>query len=172
MQDGSTRRAVKRGFRALFALEVRGRRVVHRVLRRDRYLLGGSCRGAAKCCEEPSLQVGRIVWYLPTVRRLFLWWQRVVNGFELVRAERRARAFVFRCTHFDREQRRCDSYDSRPGVCRDYPRFLLERPWPDLFTECGHKAVAKDGQALLEVLERQPMSEEQRIALKRRLFLE
>src|SRR4051812_37063100 len=71
--------------------------------------LGGDCQKCAACCEEPSIQVDRITWYLPTLRRLFVWWQHTVNGFELVRTER-PRVFVFRCQYFDTSTRRCTSY--------------------------------------------------------------
>jgi Fe-S-cluster containining protein len=62
---------------------------------------------------------------VPSLRRVFLWWQRVVNGFELKATHARERTFVFTCTHFDEATRLCDSYGSRPGLCRDYPRATL-----------------------------------------------
>jgi Fe-S-cluster containining protein len=51
----------------------------------------------------------------------------------LARADRQDHSFVFECTHFDRITRRCDSYASRPGMCRDYPRVLLDQAAPALF---------------------------------------
>ena len=79
-----------------------------------------------------------LTWYFPTARRLFLWWQRRVNQFELTETKVADRVFVFRCDHFDRESRRCDSYQSRPGMCRDYPRVLLDQADPQFFRECGY----------------------------------
>src|SRR4030042_1602127 len=127
MRDGLLRYAVKRvalwSFRANLA--------AHRAMRRARgerpWTLGGSCRRSGACCEAPAIAVGRLTRSLPNVRRLFLAWQRRVNGFALVSADARARVFVFRCSHFDPATRSCDSYDSRPGMCRDYPRNLM---WP------------------------------------------
>jgi uncharacterized cysteine cluster protein YcgN (CxxCxxCC family) len=149
---------------------------LHRALRRARgdrpHRLGGECRRCARCCEAPSIQVGRAVWYLPTLRRLFLWWQRRVNGFELARRDVRARVFVFECTHFDRSTRSCDSYDSRPGICRDYPRNLLAQPNPEMLPGCGYRPVAPNAEALLRALEGAAVRGDQIARLKKDLHLE
>lgn len=89
---------------------------------------------------------------MPIVRAAFLWWQRVVNGFEMVSFERRPWSFSFRCTHFDEVTRTCDSYHSRPGMCRDYPRLLLDQPWPELFEACGYRAEPTNAPRLAEAL--------------------
>jgi hypothetical protein len=136
------------------------------------YELGGACVLCAKCCEAPGIQVGFFTWHFPLLRRVVLSWHLQVNGFELKEKSRRDRAFIFRCTHFDLETRRCDSYHSRPGMCRDYPRGLLEQANPELFAGCGFKPVARDRARLLEALERQPLSEEQREKLRKDLYLE
>jgi Fe-S-cluster containining protein len=116
--------------------------------------------------------VGRFIWYFPLFQRAFLLWHRHVNGFEMVEKRRADRAFIFRCTHFDPKTRRCDSYHSRPGMCRDYPRALLEQANPELFEGCGFKPVARDRVRLLRALEEQPLSEEQRAKLRKELYLE
>jgi hypothetical protein len=90
-------------------------------------------QGCGTCCEAPAIRVGRATWYLPTLRRLFLWWHETVNGFALQSTNRTERTFVFACAHFDWDARRCDSYESRPGMCRDYPRALLDQSAPVLF---------------------------------------
>lgn len=136
------------------------------------YRLAGSCGGCARCCEAPAIQVGWLTWRMPTLRRLFLAWQRHVNGFELVRREREARVFVFTCTHFDAQTRRCDSYASRPAMCHDYPRLILDQPWPELFEGCGFRAVHPDAARLRRELEARDLPPEQRAVLRRRLMLE
>ncbi|RME27954.1 MAG: YkgJ family cysteine cluster protein [Deltaproteobacteria bacterium] len=108
---------------------------------------------------------------------MFVWWQRRVNGFELVEADRRGRALVFHCTHFDPHTRRCDSYHSRPFMCRDYPRALLDQAWPDLFEGCGFRIIAADAdrqrRALSDAaLSDAGLSEEQQAELRRRMRLE
>ena len=143
MQDGPLLRAVKRIARLSFQLDV----AVHRALRRSRgersWTLRGDCQRCAACCEEPSIDTGPVVSSVPAARRLFLWWQRAVNGFELIRRDEASGAFVFRCTHFERTTRSCDSYGSRPGMCRDYPRLLLWQPNPELLPGCGYGAAPR-----------------------------
>jgi Fe-S-cluster containining protein len=163
MRDNLGRRLLKRvalwHFRGNLGL-VRGLRR----LRGDRpHLLGGACRRSARCCEAPSVRATVAVWHMPLLRRLFLGWQRRVNGFVLASSERRTRTFVFECTHFDRTTRRCDSYHSRPGICRDYPRVLLDQPVPELFPECGYRAIAPNAAAIVRAaLERGASPEQER----------
>jgi Fe-S-cluster containining protein len=95
-----------------------------------------------------------------------------VNGFELTAADAEARVFVFRCSHFDRASRSCDSYDSRPGLCRDYPRNLLWQPNPELLPGCGYRAVAPNAAGLRRALERADLTPEQREKLRRGLRLD
>jgi hypothetical protein len=172
MRDGLGRRALKRAALWNFELNVR----VHRAWRRRRgerpFVLGGDCRRCARCCEAPSVQGSRIVWHLPLLRRLFLWWQERVNGFVLTGTEAGARTFVFRCTHFDPVARSCDSYDSRPGMCRDYPRLQLWESNPDFLPGCGYRAVTPNAEHLTALLAEQPLSAEQREKLRRGLRLE
>lgn len=113
-----------------------------------------------------------MLWYLPRLRATWLWWQRSVNGFALVRADRETRSFVFDCTHFDRTTRRCDSYGSRPGICRDYPRALLDQPWPELFDDCGFRARAVDADRQRAVLEQSGLPPDQVEALARKMKLD
>jgi Fe-S-cluster containining protein len=86
-------------------------------------------------------------------RRLFLWWQRRVNGFELRESRPRERVFVFECTHFDPVSRSCDSYETRPGMCRDYPRGLLDQAAPELFPDCGYRAVPANAERLAALID-------------------
>lgn len=136
-----------------------------------RFAIAGSCQGCAKCCEDPTIQVGPLVWYMPRLRWLYLFWQRHINGFELKRTVRRGRLFVFECSHFDTETRRCDSYDSRPGMCRDYPRALFDQPWPDLFDGCGYRPVDTQGGPLDEALQAADIPIDARRLLKKKLYL-
>jgi hypothetical protein len=135
-------------------------------------MLLGDCRRCAACCEAPTIAVGAVIWSLAPARRLFLWWQRRVNGFELARTEEESWSFVFRCTHFDRAARTCDSYDSRPGICRDYPRLLLWQPNPELLGGCGYRARPPNAEGLKVALSRLQLSDEQREKLRRGLRLD
>lgn len=171
MADGPIRRAVKRVALARFVVDLWLTRGLRRLRGERAYRLAGDCRRCAACCEAPALQPGPLVFHMRTLRAAFLWWQRVVNGFELVAVNARARAFVFRCTHFDRAKRRCDSYDSRPGPCRDYPRALLWQPAPELLPGCGYRALAPNAERLLAALEGRPLTSEQRRRLREGLYL-
>jgi hypothetical protein len=149
---------------------------LHRAIRRARgekaWTLGGDCRRCAACCEEPAVAVGPVTFRLPPARRTFLWWQRRVNGFELLRADADGRSFVFRCTHFDRATRSCDSYSSRPGMCRDYPRLLLWQANPELLPGCGYRASPPNARSLQAALDRAGLAPEQREKLRRGLRLD
>lgn len=172
MRDGALRRAVKRVARLAFEIDL----AVHRRLRRARgerpWTLGGECRRCAACCEAPTIAVGAVVWSLAPARLLFLWWQRHVNGFALVRADPDDRSLVFDCTHFDRATRACDSYGSRPGMCRDYPRLLLWQPNPELLPGCGYRAKPPNAESLKLALSRIALTDEQREKVQRGLRLD
>jgi len=172
VRDGSFLRAAKRV--ALWSY--RADLAVHRALRRARgerpWTLGGACHRSGGCCEAPAIAVGRLTWLLPTVRRLFLAWQRRVNGFDLVSADARGRLFVFRCSHYERETRSCDSYDSRPGVCRDYPRNLMWQPNPEMLPSCGHRATPPNAAGLRTSIDQLDLTPAQREKLRRGLRLD
>ena len=172
MKDGLLRRAVKRVARARYAFDLTLTRRLRRARGERPYALGGECRRCARCCEAPAIQVGRALLALRSLHGPFLWWQRVVNGFELLEARPRERMFVFRCTHFDPATRACDSYGSRPGMCRDYPRALLWQPRPEMLPGCGYRPVNPRARALASALDAQPLTDEQRAKLAKGLFLD
>jgi hypothetical protein len=172
MKDGPVRRALKAVARAAFYANRVPLRFWLRARGEERFSLGGECRRCASCCEAPSVRSNAACWYLPTLRWLFLAWQERVNGFVLTQSRRTDRVFVFRCAHFDSASRLCDSYASRPGMCRDYPRALLDQPSPEMLPGCGYRPVAKDAGRMLRALAAQPLSDEQRSRLARGLHLE
>ena len=171
MRDGVLKGLVKRVARAVYLLEMGARRRALLARGKALYTLSGECRSCAKCCEEPTLLAHPWIVRSAWLRWLFLAWQRHVNGFELVRQEQETGAFVFSCTHFDRHTRRCDSYATRPGMCLDYPRYQLDQPWPELFEECGYRAVAKNADALARAIDGTGLAPDERERLKRRLHV-
>ena len=172
MRDDLPRRLLKLPPRGLFWVERWWRRALDGRRGRSPYLLGGECRRCGGCCEAPAVRATLPVWFLPPLRRVFLWWQRRVNGFELARLVPEEQVFVFRCTHFDRKTRSCDSYPWRPAMCRDYPRALLAQLLPEFLPSCGHRPVARNAARLLRALESRALRPEQLAKLKRELFLE
>jgi uncharacterized protein len=171
MTDDVLRRVAKGAALGLFRVNLWSARGWARLRGQRPYALGGACGACARCCEEPSIRANAAVWYLPTLRSSFLWWQEKVNGFVLVRREPRQKVFVFRCSHFDASTRRCDSYRTRPGMCRDYPRGLLQQPRPEFLEGCGYRAVDPAAKRLLRVLEARDLPPEQLEKLKTRLYL-
>ena len=171
MKDGPLRRVLKAAARARFRIDAAATRAIRR-RRAPWFELGGECRRCARCCEAPSIAVNAAVWHVRSLRGLFLWWQRAVNGFVLLETRRSERMFVFRCTHFDPATRLCDSYESRPAMCRDYPRALLYQPSPEMMEGCGYRPVLPQAARFLRVLDRQPLTPEQQARLRRGLHLE
>jgi hypothetical protein len=172
MRDGVLRRGVKRVSRLLHGLSLAEERALRRARGERPWQLAGECHRHGACCEEPAIAAGRLLWSLPGGARVFLAWQRHVNGFELVRRDEQARAFVFRCTHFDSATRSCDSYDSRPGMCRDYPRLLLWSANPEFLPGCGYRARPPNADGLRRSLDALALSPEQREKLQRELRLD
>jgi uncharacterized protein len=171
VRDGPVLRAVKRIALWQYQLDL----ALHRAMRRRRgerpWTLEGACRRSGACCEAPAIAVGRLTWSLPTLRRVFLAWQRRVNGFELAGTDARARVFVFRCSHYDPAARSCDSYGSRPGMCRDYPRNVLWQPNPELLPPCGYRARPPNAGGLRASIDRLDLTQDQRDKLRRGLRL-
>lgn len=171
MRDGLLRRMIKRIALIRYQIDLAVMRMVLRWRGQPRFQLRGSCEGCGRCCENPSMQVPAPVFRLKSLRWVFLTWHRVVNGFEFESEQRQGYVFVFRCTHFDVETRRCDSYESRPGMCRDYPRALLYQVRPEFFEECSYYAVDENAEAFRQALDETDLSPEKIAELKKKLFL-
>lgn len=172
MRDGPIRKTLKAIARGCFWINLAGTRLLRRLRGERPYRLGGACERCAACCEAPSIQTERLTWYFPMLRRIFLAWHRHVNGFELTGRIPSERVFVFRCTHFDWETRRCDSYSSRPGMCRDYPRALLWQSRPDFLPGCGYRAVHPRAEEFRAQLEREGLPPDKLAEVRRRLHLD
>jgi hypothetical protein len=169
MRDGLTRRLVKRMARVCYGIDLAFTRWVMRLRGESFYVLRGECRRCGGCCETPMMCTHAVFFYARFTRRAFLWWQRVVNGMELIDEDRKGRTFTFRCTHWDPQTKLCDSYASRPGMCRDYPRVLLDAAAPEFLSECGYTALHRDAARIRESLADVDLSPEKRAELERRL---
>lgn len=172
MKDGLGRRALKRAALWNFTLGLRLTRGIRRLRGERPWRLEGDCRRCAACCEAPAIQVGPLVWFVPTLRRLFLSWQERVNGFRPTGEILSQRVFVFECTHFDRATRSCDSYESRPGMCRDYPRLLLWQAGPTFLPGCGYRALPPNAAGLRRELDRAGLTAEQKSRLEKSLRID
>jgi Fe-S-cluster containining protein len=172
VRDGVGLRLVKRVALWNFRLNLGFHRLRGQLRGEHVYRLAGDCRGCARCCEAPALRVWAWVAGLPQLRRLFLWWQQRVNGWAFVEEDCAAAVFVFHCSHFDPATRRCDSYDSRPGPCRDYPRLLLGQLRPDFLPGCGYRAQAPRAAQLRRALEARALPPATLARLRKELYLE
>lgn len=169
MRDDVVRAAIKRFARIRYAIDLGLTRKVRARREPPRYRLTGSCNACGRCCERPTIQVSPWTLRFPALRALLLAWHRWVNGFELV-GEDRARGLVaFRCTHYDAVTKQCDSYETRPGMCRDYPRPLLDAAVPDFFAECGYAAIDTQAAMLREALDKVQLDQGRRDELYRKL---
>lgn len=171
MRDGPIRTFVKWVARSLKAFDLSITRQLLIRQGEQRYRMSGSCNSCGKCCEAPTIPVGRVTWFMPRVRAIFLWWQRVVNGFELTETDPRFKLFIFKCTHYDPVSKQCDSYDTRPLMCRDYPRNLTFQAVPSLFPECSYVVHDKKAEALREALVKAGVEGEKLAELEKKLFL-
>ncbi|MGF1572434.1 MAG: YkgJ family cysteine cluster protein [Sumerlaeia bacterium] len=153
MKDGAVRKILKLCARQVFNIDLAATRFLRKRQGERPYKLGGNCALCAKCCESPMVQTSRLVFHSPLLRRAFLLWMQRVNGFVYVREDRVNRVFVFQCTHFNPQTRACDSYSSRPGMCRDYPRLLLWEANPPFLPGCGYKAIDPNAERLKALLE-------------------
>ncbi len=168
MRDGLLRRCLKAVVRSMNTVDLA---VTRAVKPRAPYRLLGSCNGCGRCCESPGIPVRKFVWYLPTARRVFLWWQRLVNGFVLKESDARTRTFFFTCTHYDAVTKRCDSYESRPLMCRDYPVNLIYEGVPPLFDECSYVVQARNAKALKAELVKAGVTGDKLAEMEKKLFL-
>lgn len=167
MKDGPTRRFIKRLARWRYQLDLGFTRQIQRWRGEGPlYELRGHCTGCGACCETPSIQVSRLAYHLKTVRWLFLAWHRHINGFELVAKDRLQHTFIFRCTHYDPATGQCDSYDSRPGICRDYPRNLIDDPNPVFLDRCGYYPYARNADLIRDSFADLGLSPEQQAKLE------
>lgn len=171
MKDGPIRSVLKAMAAFCFRINAAGTRALWKLQRHRPYELAGDCSVCGACCVNPAIQVGWLLWYFPTSRALFLWWQERVNGFELVERHIATRTYVFRCTHYDPCTHLCDSYESRPGMCRDYPHVLLWQANPEFLPACGYRPIAPGADKLLEALAREDLPPEKLEEVKKKLHL-
>jgi Fe-S-cluster containining protein len=172
VRDGPVRRFLKWVARTVAGFDLAVTRAIDARRSPPRYRLEGSCNGCGRCCEAPAIAVGRLTWHVRSLRSAFLLWQRVVNGFELTGQDARLRTFVFRCTHYDATTKRCDAYESRPLMCRDYPARHASEAVPELFPECSYRVVDRKAAQLTEALRAAGLSGEKLDAVKKKLYLD
>ena len=172
MRDNFAQRAIKNTLRHYYFFTLWIQRQHLKRKGRPKYILTGNCEGCGKCCENPAIKVGFLVTYLKSFRAIYVLWQKKINGFVYQRQNVEDQVLYFTCNHWDAQTKRCDSYDSRPGMCRDYPRNLLYSSVPDFFEECGFKPLDKNAAKFKLALDKVPLDEDKKKKIKDKLFLE
>lgn len=171
MRDGPVRGSIKLLALACYRIDLSVTRGLLWLRGEPFFDLRGSCNGCGLCCETPAIQVHPLLFHFKHLRTLLCAWHRRVNGLVFLAEDRTTHTFVFRCTHWDRETRGCDSYRFRPGMCRDYPRALLYSAHPEFFDSCGFWPVLKRAKCLNEELENLGLPPEKLHEVQRKLFL-
>ena len=170
MKDRAIRRSIKFVALLRYQFDLGITRFILKFKGEPQYTLRGECVGCGACCETPMIHTIAPFFYVRSLRWIFLSWHKHVNGFELVKEDRKERTFVFKCTHLDPETKHCDSYSSRPGMCRDYPRNLLYHPRPEFLEGCTFSAVAENAELINETLEELELPPETLAKVKKEFF--
>jgi uncharacterized cysteine cluster protein YcgN (CxxCxxCC family) len=171
MKDGLGRKAFKFISRLRYQTDLNLTRKIKSARGEQFYRLTGSCRSCGKCCETPMIPVFPLLFFFKSVRWAIVTWHRMINGFEFLQADRRQKCLVFRCTHWDPVTKHCDSYETRPGMCRDYPRNLLDSPQPVFLEGCGYGARLKNSTLMDAALTDAGLPEDRLQALKQQLYV-
>ena len=171
MKDGPLKATVKLVARLRYQADLNITRWIKGFSGEPYFQLVGACNRCGQCCRTPVIPVHPILFYLPIIKRLVIGWHWVVNGLELIREERRAGLLVFECSHWDEASGQCDSYKSRPGMCRDYPGNLVYAADPELFDTCGYRVVLKNAAQMARALEEADLSPETLQELKASLHI-
>lgn len=172
MRDNFAQKLIKNSFRTyyLFSLWLNRKRLKRKGL--PKYTLIGNCESCGKCCENPAIKIGFLLNNIKFFKYLYNLWQKKINGFIFQKHNQETKVFYFICNHWDSNSKKCDSYDSRPGMCRDYPRNLLYSSIPDFFKECGYKPLDKNAKKFNLALDKISIDEEKKKKIKEKLFLE
>ena len=172
MKDGILKKCVKLLALIRYRFDLGITRIILRLKGEPGYDMQGECCSCGSCCETPMIRCMAPVFYLKSLRWLFLTWQNKVNGFELIREDRIKRTFVFKCTHFDSVTKQCDAYSSRPGMCRDYPKNILYNTPPNFLPKCTFSAIAKNADQINDSLEKLDLPPEKLEKIKKDFFAE
>ena len=171
-RDTALKRLCRRVAAACYGVDVRISRLIMQWRHgRGEYELRGACVRCGACCQTPGIVLLPLMYHIKTIRRAVLWWQKVINGFELLSEDRPTHTFVFRCRHYDGAARRCRIYATRPGMCRDYPKGFVLTTNPEFLEGCGYYAHYRNADAMRRALIEQGISESTLHELEERLHL-
>ena len=171
-KEGLLIRGVKRLALIRYRIDLTITRRIRAFTDRPAFELGGACNCCGKCCETPTIPIHPALFYFKSVRWLTVKWQNAVNGFEFLDENRYMKHLVFRCRHWDPHTKRCHVYRTRPGMCRDYPRNLLDDPAPEFLDGCGYYTVLKNAQKMRDALINSGLPDDKIKELSQKLHLD
>jgi Fe-S-cluster containining protein len=101
--------------------------------------IGGSCKQCGKCCEEILLKAHPALLKGNWITKLTVKWIEWVFQFYLIRIDREGKYLVFSCHHRGADGK-CQVYNWRPSVCRNYPLLDYFKE-PRFLDGCGYYGV-------------------------------
>ena len=171
MTDGTIRKTIKRIALVCYSIDLKSTRAIQALRGEPLYRLHGFCNQCGACCQSPMIPIFPALFFIKSFHWLIRAWHRWVNGFEFIGEDRKNKILIFRCTHWDPHTKLCDSYDTRPGMCRDYPRNLVYSTDPNFLNQCSYYAVDKNAECMRAVLEDLNLPPEKLEALKQKLHV-
>lgn len=172
MKDNVIKKSIKTIALIRYRFDLGITRFILKIKGEPTYNMQGKCSECGACCETPMIRTFALFFYLKSLHWLYLKWHRKINGFELICEDRKKRTFIFKCTHFNPETKQCDSYSSRPGMCRDYPRNILYNIPPDFLPTCTFSPIAKNADQISESLEKLELPPGKLKKIKKKFFAE
>ena len=173
MRDGPIRTTIKALVRWRYLTDLKiTRKILQLKGEGALYKLQGKCNGCGACCKSPMIQIHPWLFYFKSIRKATILWHEQINGFNYIGDNRKEKYLIFKCTHYQEETGQCDSYHSRPGLCRDYPNNLIYEPRPALLPECSYQIVDPNQQAIRESFKDLDLTEEQLSKLKKEFYID
>lgn len=172
MRDNSVRRFIKFIARIRYSIDLKITRRILKFRGIPQFVLAGHCIACGQCCQTPSIHTPFLSHYFKSFRWLTLLWHHQINGFIFLSENRPHRILTFNCSHFNPSTQHCDSYESRPGLCRDYPHNLLFSVHPEFFPNCGFRPVDQHAQHFKELLDAHKIPQDIQDVLRSKLHLD
>lgn len=171
MKDGTIRTIIKRIALLCYSIDLKSTRGIKAFRGEPLYRLNGFCNQCGACCKSPMIPVFSPFFFIKPIHRIIRAWHRWVNAFEYVGEDRKSQILIFRCTHWDPITKMCDSYNTRPGMCRDYPRNLIYSPNPTFLEPCSYYAIDKNADRMRAALKDLNLPPEKLEALEQKLYV-
>lgn len=129
--------------RYLIILDYYFERFLTKYLFKTRYKRVGHCKQCGQCCEVIGVKVNNYVVSHSFFAKLIIVFYEKVNNFSFEEYNREENYLLFSCNNFNKEQRKCNIYSQRPGLCRNYP-YVRYFDKPTFMDGCNFSAELRD----------------------------